>query len=126
MRNLTVKLTALLLSAFVSGSVLADSDTMPPENCLGCHGGSLEQLAENTPLIKNEWDEVVQPHLYIDPSAAKPHESTVLPECLKCHVKHDFPPAPKAEAARADYTYCYGCHHMETFQRCSSSGCHEE
>ena len=106
-------------------AVESASPAMSADMCLGCHGGDLKTLAEMTPVIKNEWDEIVQPHIYIDPAAGKPHASNVLPQCLECHTAHPFPPEEKAKRQKADYTYCYTCHHMETFEPCGKSGCHD-
>ena len=116
-----------LLTAFIAiGSASAEPTPMKAEQCLGCHGGSLEKLAEMTPYIKNDWDEVVQPHIYIDEYAGKPHQTKMLPDCLRCHTAHSFPPVKTDTKSKADLSYCYGCHHTETFDSCTQSGCHRE
>ena len=114
-----------LLTALAAISLCAAASAAPkPEECLKCHGGTLESLAAQTKNYKAPSGETVNPHVYIDKLAANPHKSKVLPDCLKCHTDHGIPP-DKSKIKPANVDYCYGCHHMENFQKCSSSGCHE-
>lgn len=120
-----MRLIPALLTALAAISLCAAASAAPkPEECLKCHGGTLESLAAQTKNYKAPSGETVNPHVYIDKLAANPHKSKVLPDCLKCHTDHGIPP-DKSKIKPANVDYCYGCHHQENFQKCSSSGCHE-
>ena len=100
-----MRLIPALLTALAAISLCAAASAAPkPEECLKCHGGTLDSLAAQTKNYKAPSGETVNPHVYIDKLAAHPHKSKIKP---------------------ANVDYCYGCHHMENFQKCSSSGCHE-
>ena len=43
------------------------------------------------------------------------------PEIIK-----ELTPQKGEKHKQPTFSTCYGCHHMENFQKCSSSGCHEE
>ena len=59
--------------------------------------------------------------------AAKAHEGAkLLPDCVGCHGQHPLPPQKDYKFKEPTVSPCYGCHHMENFQRCSASGCHEK
>ena len=69
----------------------------------------------------------VQPHQYLDPNAANPHAGAkVVPECTGCHQAHPIPVPKDFKPEPASLSMCYGCHHMENFQKCSDAGCHEK
>ena len=109
-----MRLIPALLTALAAISLCAAASAAPKP----------ESLAAQTKNYKAPSGETVNPHVYIDKLAANPHKSKVLPDCLKCHTDHGIPP-DKSKIKPANVDYCYGCHHMENFQKCSSSGCHE-
>lgn len=119
-------LTKIILLAFISligfnGTATAE---MTPDDCMACHGNDFEKLREATANWSNEWGDKIQPHVYLDPSAKKPHESTVLPECVGCHSQHPIPVPKDYQHEKPTLESCYSCHHMENFQKCSDAGCH--
>ena len=121
-------LTGALMTAAALSAYGADADPTQAqgEMCLACHG-SCDALADKTKNWKNEYGEVVQPHTYIDGKAAKAHEGAkLLPDCVGCHGQHPIPPQKDYKFKEPTVSPCYGCHHMENFQRCSASGCHEK
>lgn len=124
--------TALVLSALilsVPGAGAAEAEVSADETtatCLACHGGSLEALAEKTKDYKDDWGDPVNPHVGVDKTLANPHASKTPPACTNCHEAHPVPPQPGMKVKKADVTWCYGCHHMETFEPCGQSGCHEK
>ncbi len=90
-----------------------------------CHGPSFDDLRAKTKDWKDEFDDPVQPHVYLDSKAAKPHQGEkVLPDYSQCHGVHPIPPQKGFNHKQASFSTCYGCHHMENFQKCSDSGCH--
>lgn len=120
---------AMLLAnlGWSAAAFAADAPAPDPQACLACHGGSLEALADKTKDYKDEWGDPVNPHVYIDRDAADPHHGKkVLPDCTKCHEAHPIPPQPGMKVKEADVSYCFGCHHMETFEPCGKAGCHDK
>ncbi len=99
-----------------------------PQQCLACHGGTLENLAAKAPMVNDEEDNPVQPHQYLDVQAKYPHKSKVLPECTNCHQPHPFPPTPEwlKNREKANLSACYSCHHKEVISKCTESGCHNK
>ncbi|MCL2879879.1 MAG: cytochrome c3 family protein [Treponema sp.] len=90
--------------------------------CLFCHGGSFAELAKTTVDYVDEWGDPVNPHTYVDENKANPHQADkVVPDCLKCHKEHDLP-QPTTPMAPVKLSYCFSCHHQETFEVCSD--CH--
>lgn len=127
--RLSALAAALLLGGLGSSMAVAApaAQTADPQACLACHGGSLEALADKTKDYKDEWGDPVNPHVYIDRSAKNPHQGKkILPECTKCHEAHPVPPKPGMKVKTADVSYCFGCHHMETFEPCGQAGCHDK
>ncbi len=125
--------TSTAVVAALAGLVLAcgslspafAADKFTSDQCLMCHGGNFDALREKTKNHADEFGDVIQPHQYLDPQSAKPHEGAkVVPECTGCHEQHAIP--PKGKPAQASLSTCYGCHHMENFQKCDSAGCHDE
>lgn len=114
----------MLFVALCAPAAFAAGAGPSPEECLSCHGGTLEKLAGLTAGYKTPAGDAVNPHTWLDPAAKKPHESRKLPECLKCHEAHPLPPKSGYKPKKATVDNCYGCHHMETFESCSSQGCH--
>lgn len=113
--------------AFASLPVLAEEagEGSAPQ-CLGCHG-PYEKVRELTKDWKDEFGDPVQPHQYMDAKAAKPHAARkIAPDCKMCHGTHPIPPTKGMTMKKPTLNSCYGCHHMENFQKCSSSGCHEK
>lgn len=103
------------------------AEKVTSEQCLMCHGGSFDALREQTKNWKDEFDTPVQPHQYLDPNAANPHAGAkVVPDCTGCHEAHPFPIPKDYKPKEATLSMCYGCHHMENFQKCSDAGCHEK
>ncbi|WP_417204008.1 cytochrome c3 family protein [Sutterella wadsworthensis] len=49
-----------------------------------------------------------------------------MPECTGCHQAHPIPVPKDFKPEPASLSMCYGCHHMENFQKCSDAGCHEK
>lgn len=92
----------LLAACLLASALPAEAQEMAPEECPACHGGTLEALADKTKDYKTEFDENVNPHVYVDKLAAKPHQSKVLPECIKCHKPHPMPPVPGMKVEKAD------------------------
>lgn len=123
------KVTSALLGLSLALAVFSASATAPaptPEQCLACHGGSLENLAAKAPKVEDEDGMLVQPHQYLDVNAKYPHKSKTLPQCTDCHQAHAFPVTPEflKNRQKANISGCYSCHHRETFISCTSSGCH--
>ena len=119
-------LAFLLVAAAGSSSAAAAEKAMSPEECLMCHGGSFEALRKQTENWKDDFGDKVQPHVWLDPNAANPHASKVLPVCTDCHKAHPVPPPKDYSPEKANLSLCYGCHHMENFQKCTDAGCHEK
>lgn len=120
----------LAMAAFGTSPAVRAAETgstaSSAEQCLACHG-PFDKLAEKTKDWKDEFGDPVNPHVWIDKDAAKPHNARQMPpDCLKCHEAHPIPPkADWKPKQKPDVSYCYGCHHMETFEPCGQSGCHE-
>ncbi len=126
-RLLALVTGAMMFAAF--GQVHAADDTQKTaEQCLMCHGPTFEALQEKTKDWKDEFGDPVQPHVYMDDKAAKPHQGRkILPDCVACHGQHPMPMPPKDYKFKTpSFSTCFGCHHMENFQKCSSGGCHEK
>lgn len=121
----TVAAAVMVLSGVSMNASAADAPTSA--QCLMCHGGSFDALREKTKDWKDEFDSPVQPHQYLDPKSANPHKGEkVVPECTNCHQAHPFPLPKDTKPEPATLSSCYGCHHMENFQKCSDAGCHEK
>lgn len=66
-----MRLIPALLTALAAISLCAAASAAPkPEECLKCHGGTLESLAAQTKNYKAPSGETVNPHVYIDKLAA--------------------------------------------------------
>lgn len=123
-------IAAALLGAFLGFSALpslaADAGNVTADQCLQCHG-PYDTLRAQTKDWKDEFGDQIQPHQYMDPDNAMPHEGKKLaPDCKACHGVHALPPKKGEKKKEPTFSSCYGCHHMENFQKCSSSGCHEK
>lgn len=117
---------ALVLALYAPGTSQAQEpadEKAATEECLSCHG-PFEDLIEATKDYKDEWDTPVNPHIYVDATKGNPHDSKEVPSCMKCHETHEVPPPADMVVKKANLKYCYNCHHDETFQPCSSEGCH--
>lgn len=121
------KLTAWALLLAACGFVTSAPAAVSPQECLACHG-PYEALQKKIENWTDEFGEKVQPHMWLDDKAANPHEGAKVPaNCTGCHKEHPLPPPAgyKAEAPKS-FSLCYGCHHMENFQKCGDAGCHEK
>lgn len=49
----------LLAACLLASALPAEAQEMAPEECLACHGGTLEALADKTKDYKTEFDENV-------------------------------------------------------------------
>lgn len=125
-KAITAALLGMGLALAVFSSYAAEAPT--PEQCLACHGGTLENLAAKAPKVEDEDGNLVQPHKYLDVNAKYPHQSKVLPVCTNCHQAHPIPVTPDflKNRQKAHLSACYSCHHMETFDSCTSAGCHNK
>ena len=61
----------------------------------------------------------VNPHMYVPHSRAEKFF-----DCLLCHSLHPVPPPKGFRDKTASIEPCYGCHHGEVLQKCSS--CHDK
>ena len=129
-RRIAAAAAALLAAAFAASGALAAEDSAEKasdstKQCLMCHGGSFEALREQTKNWTDEFGDKIQPHQYLDSESANPHQGAkVVPECTNCHEKHPVPLPAGYKPKQATFSTCYGCHHMENFQKCSDAGCH--
>lgn len=124
---ITLAAAAAVLMMLSPAPEVQAAETMKPEQCLMCHGGSFDALREQTKNWKDEFGSPVQPHQYLDPNAANPHAGAkVVPECTGCHQAHPIPVPKDFKPEPASLSMCYGCHHMENFQKCNDAGCHEK
>lgn len=125
MRVSTIAQSAFLLTALVFAG--ASYAAMTPQDCLQCHG-PFEALQKKTENWTDEFGDKVQPHVYLDDKVANPHQGAkVPPNCTGCHEEHPLPPpANYKPAVPTSFSMCYGCHHMENFQKCGDAGCHEK
>ncbi len=85
--------------------------------CLKCHG-PIEKLQEKTKGFISEWDEPVNPHIFV------PHDSTSVADCSQCHKAHPIPYTPGSAGPKPKLQYCYSCHHTEQLVSCKE--CHRE
>lgn len=85
--------------------------------CLKCHG-PFEKLVEKTKDYVSQFDEHINPHQFV------PHDSKSVPDCASCHEAHPIPFKAESAPASPELTYCYSCHHTQTFETCSQ--CHKE
>lgn len=85
--------------------------------CLKCHG-PFEKLIAKTKGYVTQFDEHVNPHQFV------PHDSKSVPDCAECHAAHPIPFKAESAPATPELTYCYSCHHTQTFETCSK--CHNE
>ena len=98
---ITLAAAAAVLMMLSPAPEVQAAETMKPEQCLMCHGGSFD--------------------------AANPHAGAkVVPDCTGCHQAHPIPVPKDFKPEPASLSMCYGCHHMENFQKCSDAGCHEK
>ena len=82
---ITLAAAAAVLMMLSPAPEVQAAETMKPEQCLMCHGGSFDALREQTKNWKDEFGSPVQPHQYLDPNAANPHAGAkVVPECTGC------------------------------------------
>ena len=89
---ITLAAAAAVLMMLSPAPEVQAAETMKPEQCLMCHGGSFDALREQTKNWKDEFGSPVQPHQYLDPNAANPHAGAkVVPECTGCHQAHPIP-----------------------------------
>lgn len=83
--------------------------------CLDCHLASqhtsYEQVIERTAdyVVDGETVNPHEPHVGLEDVEQKRRE------CYVCHDMH---------RESTGLTFCYGCHHQETFQSCSDPDCH--
>ena len=70
---ITLAAAAAVLMMLSPAPEVQAAETMKPEQCLMCHGGSFDALREQTKNWKDEFGSPVQPHQYLDPNAANPH-----------------------------------------------------
>lgn len=113
---ITLAAAAAVLMMLSPAPEVQAAETMKPEQCLMCHGGSFDALREQTKNWKDEFGSPVQPHQYLDPNAANPHAGAkVVPECTGCHQAHPIPVPKDFKPEPASLSMCYGCHHMENF-----------
>jgi hypothetical protein len=85
--------------------------------CLKCHG-PFEKLIDKTKGYVSQFDEHINPHQFV------PHDSISVPDCAECHEAHPIPFKAESAPASPELTYCYSCHHTQTFETCSQ--CHNE
>lgn len=85
--------------------------------CLKCHG-PFEKLIDKTKGYVTQFDEHINPHQFV------PHDSKSVPDCAECHEAHPIPFKAESAPASPELTYCYSCHHTQTFETCSQ--CHNE
>ena len=85
--------------------------------CLKCHG-PFEKLIDKTKDYVSQFDEHINPHQFV------PHDSKSVPDCAQCHEAHPIPFKAEGESASPELTYCYSCHHTQTFETCAQ--CHNE
>lgn len=85
--------------------------------CLKCHG-PFEKLIDKTKDYVSQFDEHINPHQFV------PHDSKSVPDCAECHEAHPIPFKVESAPASPELTYCYSCHHTQTFETCSK--CHNE
>ena len=89
---ITLAAAAAVLMMLSPAPEVQAAETMKPEQCLMCHGGSFDALREQTKNWKDEFGSPVQPHQYLDPNAANPHAGAkVVPDCTGCHQAHPIP-----------------------------------
>lgn len=85
--------------------------------CLKCHG-PIQKLQETTKGFISEWDEAVNPHMFV------PHDSQTVADCGQCHKAHPIPYTPGSAGPKPRLQYCYSCHHTEELKSCKE--CHQE
>ena len=85
--------------------------------CLKCHG-PFEKLIDATKDYVSQFDEHINPHQFV------PHDSKSVPDCASCHEAHPIPIKAGSAPASPELTYCYSCHHTQTFETCAQ--CHNE
>lgn len=85
--------------------------------CLKCHG-PFEKIIDKTKDYVTQFDEHINPHRFV------PHDSKSVPDCAECHEAHPIPFKAESAPASPELTYCYSCHHTQTFETCSQ--CHNE
>lgn len=127
MKNALLMAAAVILAGAAFAAQAEEVAPKEAQQCLACHGGSYEALRSQTKDWTDEFGDKVQPHQYLDSESANPHQGRqIVPNCLNCHEKHEIPLANGKKPKQATFSTCYGCHHMENFQKCSSAGCHEK
>jgi hypothetical protein len=85
--------------------------------CLKCHG-PFEKLSERTQDYVTEFDENINPHIFV------PHKTTEIVDCMQCHEPHPIPLQDVKDVTRPTLDFCYTCHHTQTFAACTD--CHNE
>lgn len=98
-------------------SAASANETKDAAYCLKCHG-PFEKLQARTKDYVTQWDEHVNPHVYI------PHDSKTLPTCTECHTAHPIPYQKGGEGEKATVKFCYSCHHTEELKSCKE--CHKD
>ncbi len=94
----------------------AQPQKMTKEQCLSCHG-PFDALVKRNVQVRAD-PGPVNPHVYV------PHaQQEKFFDCLLCHSPHALPPPPGFHDKTASLEPCYGCHHGEVLQKCSS--CHK-
>lgn len=92
--------------------------TKDTEQCLTCHGpfDALVKKNVQTPAEPKP----INPHVFV------PHDSDKgeFFDCLICHARHDVPPVKGWKDDTASLDACIGCHHTQTFEKCST--CHDQ
>jgi hypothetical protein len=85
--------------------------------CLKCHG-PFEKLSERTQDYVTEFDENINPHIFV------PHKTTEIVDWMQCHEPHPIPLQDVKDVTRPTLDFCYTCHHTQTFAACTD--CHNE
>lgn len=104
-------------SSASQANTLVETDDPASMECLKCHG-PFAKLAARTEDFLTEWDEKVNPHIYV------PHDKKTIVDCLDCHAAHPVPVTSGMKVTQAKLQYCYSCHHTESFESCTD--CHNE
>lgn len=126
MKTLLLSLLAGSIALMSAGAHAADPAAIQQDaqKCLMCHG-SFDAIRDKSKNWKDEFDQPVNPHQYIDGKNAKPHAAgKVLPDCKGCHGEHPLPPPKGYQHKKPTVSTCYGCHHEENFTPCGK--CHDD
>lgn len=107
----------LILFACISTSCMAQTNIVPTEQCLACHG-PFDKLSQKEILVPAD-PKPVNPHVFV------PHDGKdKYYDCVACHTPHPMPPPKGYKDKGAGLDPCYSCHHGEQIQNCKS--CHKD